>query len=49
MTQGQAEERFDLLAEQMAGWDGTVKGTGSDALGPENKYLGQVHRLHKAP
>ena len=41
MTQGQAEERFDLLAEQMAGWDGTVKGTGSQKRTgkPENQTI----------
>jgi len=40
MVQEQAEERFDLLVEQMGGEGGsdrTVKGTGADALGKENK------------
>ena len=45
MIQEQAEERFDLLVEQMAkqeGGDGTVKGAESDALGKANEqYTGE--------
>lgn len=39
MIQEQAEERFDLLVEQMAKQrsDGAVKGAGSDALGARNE------------